>query len=96
MVGRSLPTPFNRNLLLEIYQKLLRDSSLANENMTEGKHLRLTAKHTAAHSQSCGQTERSMKLAATQSCRAELGITAVHTDRCAPQTLVAWVSWVVV
>lgn len=46
MVGRFLPTPSNGNLLLEIYQKLLRDSSLANENMTEGKHLRLVLQST--------------------------------------------------
>lgn len=46
MVGRFLPTPFNRNLLLEIYQKLLRASSLANENMIEGKHLRLVLQST--------------------------------------------------
>lgn len=45
-VGRFLRTPFNRNLLLEIYQKLLRDSSLANENMTEGKHMRLILQST--------------------------------------------------
>lgn len=45
-VGRFLRTPINRNLLLEIYQKLLRDSSLANENMTEGKHMRLILQST--------------------------------------------------
>lgn len=46
VVGRFLPTPFNRNLLLEICQKLLRDSSLVNENMTEEKHMRLTLQST--------------------------------------------------